>query len=326
MIDWKIEIINRLASLNLDPAREQEIVDELAQHLEDRYEELLTGGATEATARSETLSELSESELLARELKRVEPPMRREPVVLGTRRKHMIEDLWQDLRFGARSLRRNPGFTAIALVTLALGIGANTAIFSVINAVLIRPLNYPNPDRLMFVDGISLQGGEGRTPLCAADFLDWKAQNHAFENIAGFSTNRFNYSGGETPQEIDGAWVTADFFSVVGVHPSLGRTFQSIDDAAGSPQTVVVSNEFWRRYLGSDPNILDQQLTLNARAFTIIGVMPPGFLFPERETELWAIDRLAPKRRGPYYMWGLGRLGSGVTPDQARSEMDVIAR
>jgi len=326
MINWKHEIALRIASLNLDPAREQEIVDELAQHLEDRYEELRAGGATESTAFSETLSELSESELLRRELTKVISPVRREPIVLGTRRKHMIEDLLQDLRFGMRSLRRNPGFTSIALITLALGIGANTAIFSVINAVLIRPLNYPNPDRLMIVNAISLQEEQGKTPLCAADFLDWKAQNHVFESIAAFSTNRFSYSGGETPQQIDGAWVTADFFPAIGVQPSLGRAFQSIDDIPGSPQTVVVSNSFWRRYLGSDPNIIDHQITLNARAFTIIGVMPPGFLFPEKEIELWAIERLAPKRRAPYYMWGLGRLSSGATPEQARSEMDVIAR
>ncbi|HXI92459.1 MAG TPA: ABC transporter permease [Blastocatellia bacterium] len=326
MVDWKEEIRHRLAGLNIEPCRKAEIVDELAEHLEDRYSELLGGDATPEEATRAALAELSESELLARELRRVERTVTREPVVLGTRRKHMIADIWQDLRYGSRSLRKNPGFTAIAVITLALGIGANTAIFSVVNSVLLRPLPYPEPDRLAMVYGISLQAAQGKTPLCEADFLDWKSQNQVFESLAAFSTNRFNYTGGETPQQIEGAWVTSDFFSTIGVQPALGRGFLPDEDTPKAPQTVVISDGFWRRYLGSNPNVIDQQITLNARTFTIIGVMPPGFLFPEKETELWAAERLAATRRGPYYMWGLGRLNRGATLERAQSEMDMIAR
>jgi putative ABC transport system permease protein len=326
MVDWKEEIRHRLAGLKLAPTREAEIVEELAQHLDDRFKELLAGGDTHCEATRAALAELSESELLARELRRVERTVTREPVVLGTRRKSMIGDIWQDLRYGSRSLRKNPGFTAIAVITLALGIGANTAIFSVVNGVLLRPLPYPEPDRLVMVYGISLQAAQGKTPLCEADFLDWKSQNQVFESLAGFSTNRFNYTGGETPQQIEGAWVTSDFFSTIGVQPALGRGFLPDEDMPKAPQTVVISDGFWRRYLGSNPNVIDQQITLNARAFTIIGVMPPGFLFPEKDTELWAAERLAATRRGPYYMWGLGRLNRGATLERAQSEMDMIAR
>jgi len=326
MSEWKQEIRRRLAELKLEPTREAEIVEELAQHLDDRYKELLASGNTPGESSRAALAELSESELLARELRRVERTVAREPVVLGSRRKNMIGDLWQDLRYGARSLRKNPGFTAIAVITLALGIGANTAIFSVVNGVLLRPLPYPEPDRLVMVYGFSLQAAQEKSPLCAADFLDLKSQNDVFESVAGFSSNRFNYTGGESPEQIEGAWVTADFFSTLGVQPALGRAFLPEEDLPKTPQTVVIGDGFWRRHLGSNPNVIDQQITLNARAFTIIGVMAPGFLFPEKETELWAAERLAPTRRGPYYIWVLGRLSPGATLERAQSEMDMIAR
>ena len=326
MPNWKPEINRRLAPLKLEPMREQEIVEEISQHLDDRYQELLASGATQADSSRAALAELSESNLLRQELRRVERTVRREPVVLGTRRKNMIGDLLQDLRYGARSLRRNPGFTSIAVITLALGIGANTAIFSVVNGVLLRPLPYPEPDRLMMVHGISLQDAQGKSPLCQADFLDWKSQNQVFESLSGFSSNRFNYTGGESPEQIEGAWVTSDFFATIGVQPALGRAFLPDEDLPKSPWTVVISDGFWRRPLGATPNMIDQQITLNARAFTIVGVMPPGFSFPEKDTELWAAEKLAPGRRGPYYIWGLGRLNRGATPGQAQSEMDTIAR
>jgi predicted permease len=326
MPEWKEEIRRRLANVGLEPTREAEIVEELAQHLEDRYSELLAGAATDEQAYRAALAELSESELLARELRQVERPAMQQPVVLGARRKNMIGDMWQDLRYGLRSLRKNPGFTTIAVITLVLGIGANTAIFSVVNGVLLRPLPYPEPERLVIVCATSLQASQEKLPLCEADFLDWKSQNQIFKSLAAFSTNRFNYTGGDYPERIDGAWVTADFFSTIGVQPALGRAFLPEEDQPQAPQTVVISDGFRRRYLGSIPDVIDQQITLNGKAFAVIGVMPPGFSFPEKDTELWACEKLAPTRRGPYYMWGLGRLSPGATLEGSQSEMDSIAR
>src|SRR5262249_51916018 len=203
MPDWKSEIRQRLASLQLEPAREAEIVEELSQHLDDCYEGLMAGGATETEAERRTRAELSESETLQQRLRRMEQPVAPEPIVLGTnRRKNMIADLWQDLSYGARMLLKQPGVTLIAVITLALGIGANTAMFSVINAVLLRPLPFPEPDSLMLVEG------KGPDNFAAPDFRDLASQNHSFSSLGAYSGNvTFNLSGGAEPERVNGARV-----------------------------------------------------------------------------------------------------------------------
>jgi putative ABC transport system permease protein len=323
MPDWKPEIRQRLASLKLEPAREAAIVEELAQHLDDRYAESLAGGATEAEARRQTLLELSGSELLARELRRVERRVAQEPIVFGTmRRTNMIADLWQDLRFGARMLVKTPGFTLIAVLTLALGIGANTAIFSVVNAVLLRPLPFKDSERLVMVwnHGVAAAGGD-RTPLAVADLLDLRAQSKSFAEIGALQYISYNYIGGQTPERLLGVGVTANFFSLLGVQPQLGRAFLPEEDKPGAPRVVLLSDGFWRKHFAADPQALGRTLNLNGATFTVIGVAPAALDFPNKEVELWTAMQLqTPTRRGPYFLTGVARMKPGVGLDQARAE------
>ncbi|HVG21515.1 MAG TPA: ABC transporter permease [Blastocatellia bacterium] len=237
-----------------------------------------------------------------------------------------METIIKDLRFAIRMLSKNPGFTVVAVIALALGIGANTAIFTVVNAILLRPLPFKDPARLVMTYGMDPKIGQDRIPLSVADYLDWRSQNQVFESMAAFSDNSFNFTSGETPEQVRGARVTADFFAVLGAQAEMGRTFQPEEDRPGADPVVVVSGGFWRRQLGARPDVIGQQINLNSRAYTVVGVMPASFSFPE-EVVLWTAQSLdPPARRGPYFMWGLGRLRPGATVAQARMEMDTVAR
>ncbi len=250
MPEWKPEIRRRLASLQLAPPREAAIIEELSQYLEDCYAELLSSGATEAEAYRRTLAELSGSELLARELRRAERPGNPELIVPGTnRRTNMLAALWQDLRFGARMLLKQPGFTLIAVLTLALGIGANTAIFSIVNAVLLRPFPYKEPERLVILQERFNAGG--RSSPSYPNLVDWRAQNTAFEAISAVRGNEsFNFTGAGEPERLQGRLVSAEFFSLLGVEPLLGRGFRAEEDRPGATPAVILSYGFWQRRSG----------------------------------------------------------------------------
>src|SRR5262245_13078642 len=194
MPDWKAEIRQQLASLQLEPAREAAIIEELAQHLDDYYAECLEGGATAAEAERRTRAELSESDLLARGLQQVERPVAPEPLVLGSnRRGSMITDLWQDLRYGTQMLAKNPGFTLIAVMTLSLGIGANTAIFSVVDALLLKPLPYQEPERLVLLS--NKPPDDRRSSISYPNFNDWRERAQSFEGLASVRGDTFNLTG-----------------------------------------------------------------------------------------------------------------------------------
>jgi len=236
-----------------------------------------------------------------------------------------LEGLLQDIRYGLRMLYKDPGFTAAAIIALALGIGANTALFSVVNGVLLRPLPYRDPNGLAVISLLNSQTRE-IFPLCDADFLDWRAQNQSFTAVTAFFHNRFNLTGSGRPEQMFGDMVTADFFSILDVPPVLGRTFLPNEDRRGSPNVAILSYRLWQNRYGSNPNVIGQGIVLNGSTYTVIGVMPPRFL-SSPETQLWTnlvID--PPSRRGPYYLTGEGRLKPGVTLDQARAELATIAQ
>jgi putative ABC transport system permease protein len=329
MANWKDEIKERLAALNLSPAREADIVEELSQHLEDRYAELRRAGATAEEADQKVRLELNDGRLLARELLRVERAMAAEPVVLGAgTRSNMIADLRQDLLYGARMLRKSSGFTAIAIVTLALGIGANTAIFSAVYNVLLKPLPFSEPDRLAVLD--ESHAGK-RMSISWPDFVDWRDRATSFQGLAAFHNSFFNLTGRQEPVRLHDLDVTWNFFDVIGVRPQLGRTFSQDDDKPGAAPTLVLSDSIWKNTFGADPSMVGQTVTLDGKSFEIIGVLPAGFEFLYPQGVFAPLEALMESGspildRGNHAgIRGIARLKQRVSLEQAREEMKVVA-
>lgn len=333
MPDWKPEIRTRLAGLRIAPMREAVIVEELAQHLDDCYAESLAGGATEAEAHQQALAELSESGLLARELRRVERQSNPEPIVLGTnRRTNMLAELLQDLRYGARMLAKQPGFTLIAVLTLALGIGANTTIFSVVHTVLLRPLPFAEQEQLVALWKKDTASGTAFVELAMAEVRDWQQQTNSFSSIAALPATVYGYgyvlTGRGEALQLESAKVTGSFFSLLGAQPAYGRVFDPSDDVVNGPKVVVLSDRIWRERFNADPNLIGQSITLTEANYTVIGVMPAKFEFP-KGVDLWLpIKTVVTQRQtesyGASFLTAVGRLKPGVTPEQAEAEMNAI--
>ena len=231
------------------------------------------------------------------------------------------------LRQSLRSLGKSPGFTLAAILALALGIGGNTAMFSLVNTVLLRPLPYKNPDRLVVLSQRLLKSGEGND-ASAADFEDWRNRAHSFERMAAFTGASFNLTGGDQPEKIFGLLVSSAFFPTLGVAPSLGRGFLPEEEQPGANRAVVLSDGLWKRRFGGDPKLIGQQIRINQETYTVTGVMPAGFQFFGREYELWAPLTLDPDRshRNYHSLLVVARLKPDVSLQQARGEMDSIAR
>jgi len=245
----------------------------------------------------------------------------------GTR---WLEDLLQDLRYGARMLLGKPGFALIAVITLAVGIAANTTIFSLADAVILRPFNFPNQERLVMVwEGGALAGGFDHGTVAPGNFNDWREQNQSFERLIAYAGRGFDLTGAHQPEQFGGDVVSAGFFDALGVKPALGRTFLPGEDEPGRDQVVVLKHSLWERRFGSDPNIVGRTLTLNTKTFTVIGVMPPDFNFPFNGGEMWAplaFDDKTKQERANHPLRTMGLLKPGVSIAQANADLDAISR
>src|SRR5215468_12131045 len=238
----------------------------------------------------------------------------------------LLEELWQDLRFGLRMLVKNPGFTLIAVLTLALGIGANTAIFSVVNALMLRPLPYPNPERLVWVDYTSSKNAGGE--VLSEHFLNWQEQNRTLEGIAQFDPATRTLTGAGEPERVEVGQISAGFFTTLGVHPlPPGRDFTAAEDKTGGERVAILSHGLWRRRYNSDQGIVGKTITLNDSIFTVVGVTPENFRY-FRPFDVWiplAIDLERDLANGNTSSQStVARLKPGITLGQARAELDTL--
>jgi putative ABC transport system permease protein len=236
----------------------------------------------------------------------------------------------QDLKFAARTLAKAPAFALTAAVTLALGIGANTLMFSVVDAVLLRPLPYPDADRLVVLASVNRQPEVGRIRASALDFADWRSQSASFDGMAGHIGTGFSFTGSGDAEFVTGQMVTSDFFRVLGVTPAFGRPFTSDDFVAGRHHVLVLSYGLWQRHFGGDRGVIGQSTIVNGEAFTIVGVMPRGFAYPEPRYQLWVpltntpAAGMPPVNRASHYLRVVGRLKRGVSLARARAELAGI--
>jgi putative ABC transport system permease protein len=335
--DWQAFVRSHLALPELLPERESRIVRELAAQLEDFYREALARGRSEAAADAFARAQITDWKRMARDLQTADRRHARPPLDrLADQLPHYQASrpgVWQvfanvltDLRYGLRQLRKAPGFTAIAVLTLGLGIGATSAIFSVLNGVMLRPLTYPEPERLMWV--FEVLPKLGRFSVAPANFLDWRQQTQVFERIAAFTGGNETLIGSEGPERIPMTSVSWNIFETVGVRPVLGRTFQQSEDLPKQNNVIILSHGMWQRRFGGDPNVVGRSVTLSGTPMTIVGVMPEGFSFPSRESEFWRPIGLDPVKstRGGHFLAVIGRLRPGASHAQADAEMQTIAQ
>jgi putative ABC transport system permease protein len=292
---------------------EQELDEEVRGYIESLVEERIRAGMPQEQAIRLTRLETGSVDALKENVRDV-----------GW--EQVVGSLWQDVRYGLRMMRKSPGFSAVAILTLALGIGANSAIFGIVYGLLYRPLPFPDEGRIALVHMHFSPQNNPRGNLSVADFVDWKNGNTVFEQVAAYSRSRFTLTGESEAEEVAGAAVTADFFSILGMKPILGRTFQPGDDSAAGPNLVVISASLWQRRFGGSRDAIGRVIEVNTNLATIIGVVGEGFGFPGAHIELWQNVRLKVTRRGPFFFQGIGRLHRGMTLDRARAETNLIGR
>ncbi|HEV2387160.1 MAG TPA: ABC transporter permease [Candidatus Acidoferrales bacterium] len=299
--------------------RDAELEEEIRSHLEMAARERIDRGEPEGRAREAARREFGNAGLVKE--------ITREMWGWGS-----LERLGHDLRYGARLLAKAPGFAAIAVFTLALGIGANTALFSIVNGVLLRPLPFPQPSQLVALD--ESKPNFERGAISYANFLDWQRNNHTFSSMAVYRGFSMTFTGGGEAEQVRTVFITSDFFRMLGVEPAIGRTFLPGEDRIGAAPVALISGGFWARRFGSSPAVLGQAIALNGRDYTVVGVVPAGFrisLFGPSGRDVyvplgqWQNNLLA-HRDSALGIHGVGRLKPGVTIDRARADMSAVTR
>ena len=245
----------------------------------------------------------------------------------STRKENVLETFWHDLRYGLRLLSKQPSFTVVAIIALALGIGANTAVFSVVNTVLLRPLPYAEPDRIVSVSENNLPQGLNQFPVSPATFLDWQEQNQVFEQIAATARWTPSLLANDEPERLNGARVSASLFTLLGIRPVVGRGFLPDDERPPGQPVVVISHGLWQRRFGADPKTVGRTIWLDGVSFLVVGVMPSSFQYPGR-SDVWTTPAFPPSyntARGAHYLWAIARLKPDVSLEKSRTEMNTIA-
>ena len=348
MPDWIAHLRPRLAPLKLSATREAEIIEELSQHLDERYDQLRAEGESDTEALRLTLAELRETEALARYMRPLRQAHVPPPITPGASSGSVIADLRQDLGYAARMLRRQPGFAAAAVLTLALGVGATTAIFSLINATVLRPLPFPDPDRLVAIWARN-PGQHVGTPFASpanADVAEWRRTNQSFAGIAAFAAGSADLAEGGAAERVGAAGVTAGFFETLGVTPLLGRTLAPGEEVHGGPLVALIGHGLWLRRFGGDPSLVGRRVWINGAARTIIGILPPDFDFPRGaewpsffpfagRTEVWLPLAFRAQDDGTGWSnWqsrherglvAIGRVKGEASLGQAQAEMETFA-
>src|SRR5580704_15258611 len=312
---WLQSISNRLRSLFRRDTVEQEIGSELHFHIERQVEENILAGMNPQEARRAASREFGGVEQVKEECR-------------DTRRANYLENLLKDVRYGFRMLRKSPSFTFFAVAVLALGIAANSAIFSIADAILVRPLPYRDANRLVMIWEDSSAYGFPKDTPAPGNFSDWKSRNQVFEDVAAISDGSFNLTGSGNPENLIGKWATANLFSVLGVSPALGRDFRPEDDVPGAPAVALLSHGLWLRRFGGDPWIVGKEISLNSEKCTVIGVMKRGAQFPDRETDLWAPSRFTTAQlanRRNHFLQVVARLKPRVSLRTANANLATIA-
>jgi predicted permease len=343
MLDWKKEIRTQLEGLHLPPEREAEIIDEMAGHLQDRYEELTAEGATPEEACGSALKELRYTDLQV-ELPGAVRIERREPIPAGAAKSvSVLADFLQDLRYAARMLKKTPGFTAVAVLTLALGIGANTAVFTIVNTFLLNPLPVEDSSRLAAVNTGQATKTAESSDLRAISFLnlqDYREANHVFSSLAGYTSPiALTMFDGNEGQRVFAEVVTGNYFDTLGLHPALGRFFLPDEDVApGARAVAVIGYAAWQGRFGGAGDILGRTIKLNSTVFTIVGVAPKGFKGVNAifGPDLWVPSMMAEqvlpsqqqnalRDRTIQTFSGVGRLKPGVSLARAQADLRTIA-